>query len=188
MLDICAETGKDLDILFCTGTYKSFKVDFSDVRRKFFTAVNTILSKCTYTSDLVKLSLMESHCLPILLYAVESLNIKHSQLAELNSWWNSVYRKIFNYHKWESVKTLICYLGRLDLVHIVNQRRLLFIKKMSMNHRGNIFICDLLRYYKVSGEYASIFACYHCQEHWTVTKIKGVISNSFNSIALSLSD
>ncbi len=54
---------------------KSFQVDFSDVRRKFFSAVNSILSKCTFTSDLVKLQLLESHCLPILTYAKESLNL-----------------------------------------------------------------------------------------------------------------
>ena len=54
---------------------KVFKIDLSDTRRKFFASVNSILSKCNYTSDMVKLKLMESHCLPILLYAIESLNM-----------------------------------------------------------------------------------------------------------------
>ena len=30
-----------------------FSIDLGDSRRKFFIAVNTILSKCNYTSDLV---------------------------------------------------------------------------------------------------------------------------------------
>ena len=93
---------------------KSFQVDFAETRRKFFSAVNSILSKCNFTSDIVKLQLLESHCLPILLYACESLNLSKSRLRELNSWWNSVYRKIFNYHKWESVKDLIFMLDRID--------------------------------------------------------------------------
>jgi len=53
---------------------KSFQIDLSTIRRKFFISTNSILSKCSYTSDFVKLYLLESHCLPILLYATESLN------------------------------------------------------------------------------------------------------------------
>src|SRR3989442_10519775 len=49
---------------------KFFQVDLSSIRRKFFTSVNSILAKCTFTSDMVKLRLLEAHCLglPILLY------------------------------------------------------------------------------------------------------------------------
>ena len=88
------------------------------------------MSKCRFTSDLVKLKLLESHCLPILLYAVESLNLPFSQITEMNSWWNSIYRKIFNYQKWESVKLLIYMLGRLDLHHIINFKTLKFTVKI----------------------------------------------------------
>ena len=109
---------------------KSFLVDLSCIRRKFFASVNSILSKCSSTSDMVKLKLLESHCLPILLYASESLNLPKFQLTELNVWGNSIYRKKFNYNKWESVRSLIFMLGRIDLIHIVNVRSLMFIKRM----------------------------------------------------------
>src|SRR5271166_3080118 len=122
-----ADKVKYLGITLTSG--KSFNVDFADTRRKFFLSVNTILNKCSYTSDIVKLEMLESYCLPIILYAMESLNVKGPQLKEVNAWWNAVYRKIFGYHKWESVKGLICELGRLDIMHIVNLRRLLFIKR-----------------------------------------------------------
>ena len=81
----------------CLRCAKSFHVNLSKVRRKFFSSVNSILSKCNLTSDLVKLKLLESHCLPILLYSVESLNLPKAQISEIDSWWNSIYRKIFNY-------------------------------------------------------------------------------------------
>ena len=93
-------------------------------------SINSILSKCNYTSDIVKLKLLESHCLPILLYAIESLDVKGSKLKVINSWWNASYRKIFGFHKWEPVKVLICMLGRLDVMHLVNLRRLTFIKQL----------------------------------------------------------
>ena len=52
-------------------------------------SINSILSKCNYTSDMVKLKLLESHCLPILLYAIESLDVTGSKLKVINSWWNA---------------------------------------------------------------------------------------------------
>jgi hypothetical protein len=118
---------KYLGVTLCAGS--KFLVDLSDVRRKFFASVNAILSKCKYSSELVNLQLVESHCLPILLFAVESMNLKTNQVKELNSWWNSVFRKIFLYNKWESVKELIMLLQRLDVVHLIYLRRLKFLKK-----------------------------------------------------------
>ena len=56
---------KYLDLTVVAG--KKWQIDFSESRRKFFSAVNGILSKCNYTSDVTKLQIMESHCLPILL-------------------------------------------------------------------------------------------------------------------------
>src|SRR5271155_6281341 len=93
---------------------------------------------------------MESHCLPIILYAIESVNMKLSTLKDVNSWWNSVYRRIFGYNRWESVKHLICQLGRLDIIHIVNMRRLLFVK--CMRDCGNNVINSLMYYYYAGPE------------------------------------
>ena len=59
----------------------SFEIDINEMRRKFFVAVNCIISKCKFTSDMVKLQLLESHCLPILLYAAECLNYSLMQLT-----------------------------------------------------------------------------------------------------------
>ena len=92
-----AEKVKYLGIWLCAGKY--FCVDVAEMRRKFFMSVNSILSKCKYTNDIVKLQLLESHCLPIIMYATECLDLKPSQIKEMNTWWNSVYGKIFGYNK-----------------------------------------------------------------------------------------
>ena len=105
-----------------------FTIDLAETRRKFFVSVNTILSKCKHSTDIVKLELMESHCLPILLYGLDCLNLRAPQIKEINGWWNLVYRKIFDYNQWESVKEIIYQMGRLDVHHLVNMRRLLFNK------------------------------------------------------------
>ena len=100
------------------------------MRRNFFASVNSILSKCPTASDITKLFLCETHCLPVITYAVESLNLLSSQYKENNSWWNSVYRKIFNYNKCDSVSELIFYLERLDYKSLCNIKKCNFLKRL----------------------------------------------------------
>ena len=64
------------------------------------------------------LTLQESHSLPILTYAVADVKYSTEQEDALNTYWNSVYRKLFGFNKWESVKCFISGLGHLDLHHI----------------------------------------------------------------------
>src|SRR3989442_140361 len=159
----------------------SFQIDLTTIRRKFFTPTNSILSKCTYTSDFVKVYLLESHCLPILLYATERLNLPKLQLSELNSWWNSVYRKIFNYNKWESVKSLISFSGRLDLHHIVNLRTLNFIIKMNQSSNTPISTKFYRNYtYNNSNECTELFKKYYCYKLCNVSMTRTTIYNDLN--------
>ena len=89
--------------------------------------------------------------MPILLYAMESININNYQLKLINSWWNSVYRKIFSFQKWESVKLLICLLNRLDLVHLVNLKQIMFIKRMSLNSSNNNIVKNVFNFFSLRG-------------------------------------
>jgi hypothetical protein len=57
----------------------------------------------------------------------------------LNACWNSVYRKLFGFNRWESVKSFICGLGRLDLHHIIRIHRTKFYLHV-------ICSCNLLLY------------------------------------------
>ena len=159
---------------------KTFQIDLSCIRRKFFASVNSILSRCCYTSDMVKLKLLESHCLPILLYATESLNLPKTQILELNSWWNSVYRNFFNYNKWESVRTLISMLDRLDLCHIINLKSLSFIIRMSnCINVPDSFRSYFLNHYNVSNEYATLFMKFDCYGLKSIYEVRSSIYNVF---------
>jgi hypothetical protein len=120
-----AEKISYLGIAITTG--KHFNVDLACQRRSFFSAVNGILSKSHLASDMVKLYLCESHCLPIIMYSLEALSLPNAQLCDINSWWNSVYRKIFHYNKWESVRELIFMLERLDFITLHCLRKARFI-------------------------------------------------------------
>jgi hypothetical protein len=180
-----ADKIKYLGITLATGRY--FSNVLSEVRRKFFSSVNSILSKCAYVSDLVKLKLVETHCLPVLLYAIESMNLKRDDLSEVNSWWNAVYRKIFNYNKWESVKQLICLLGRLDVLHMENFRRINFIRNMTdIKGTGcNSIINFVISKYVNRAEHVSLTTKYGLQISWSYNKIRALSFISFSNIALT---
>ena len=68
------------------------KVDIDVIKRKFFASCNTIFSNCNGQTELVRLSLVESYCLPILQFAVQH-KLSVVQTKELNACWNMVYRK-----------------------------------------------------------------------------------------------
>ena len=77
---------------------KVFSVDLNQVRHKFFGCTNSILVHSSGGAELIKLYLMECYCYPVLSYGLECFNLNH-----LNAYWNSVYRKIFDFRSWESV-------------------------------------------------------------------------------------
>ena len=133
-------------------------------------------------SDIVKLELLEKHCLPVLLYAIESTNLNTSQLQEINSWWNSVFRKIFGYNKWESVKELICLLERLDIWHMVNLRQLLFLKQLSGS--SNSTLMKLMSQYCQGPEIKVVQDRYKIDISWSVGKMKARAFMSFKTYAL----
>jgi hypothetical protein len=69
-------------------------------------------------NELTRLYLLEAHCLPILTYATVSVDLRNDQIHDLNVAWNSVFRRIFHYNRWESVKPIMAGLGKLDFRHI----------------------------------------------------------------------
>jgi len=112
----------------CFSVSKKLFVDVSTIKQNVFASCNCILAQAKCMDDLVKLKLLESYCLPILLYATAAMKLTNEQLCELNAAWNSVYRRIFGFNKWESVRQFIGGLGRLDFNHIRMHQRLKFCK------------------------------------------------------------
>ena len=83
-----------------------------------FAACNCILGNYKYQNEIFKLCLQESYALPVLQYACSAVRFTKSQLNDLNVCWNSVYRRIFGFCKFEPVHCFIAGLCRLDFQHI----------------------------------------------------------------------
>ena len=126
---------------------------------KFFVGVNSILAHSRGASELVKLHLMESYCYPILSYALECFSLSATYIQQLNGCWNSVYRKIFDFKPWTSVRELIQCLNRINFEHLLYQKRLCFLHNMMLCN--NSVIASVIEVFIGTNEYANIcdFAC-----------------------------
>lgn len=109
---------------------KSLMFDSDSIKQSFFAASNCIYAHAKHLDEIVHLSLQECYSLPILSYVVAALKYNSKQYQELNACWNSVYRIIFGFHKYESVKTFICGLGRLDFHHLTRVSRAKFYMRL----------------------------------------------------------
>ena len=54
-------------------------------------------------------------------------------IRELSEWWNNVYRRIFHFGKWESVKVWQVNFGTLDFMHLYDLYRWKFVQAMGNN-------------------------------------------------------
>ena len=121
-----------LGVYFDSG--KMIKIDILPMMRKFYGSANSTLCHSKYVSELTMLtilSLFESFALPVLMYV---LFLGPVEMRKLNVCCNIIYRRIFNFHRWESVKVLQLMCERLDLTHILDKIKLKFC------HR--IYRCD----------------------------------------------
>ena len=80
-------------------------------------AVSVISYNCNCTSRMFCLHLLMLQR-PTLTYATAAIKFSETQIASLNACWNSVFRRIFHFNRWESVKCFIPSLDRLDIKHL----------------------------------------------------------------------
>ena len=85
--------------------------------------MNAIIRIEGRSNELVMLTLLESHSLPILSYAIEILHVHDSDTRrKLRVAYNAIFRKIFNYRYNESVTELQHFLSRPTWEEFVEKR------------------------------------------------------------------
>jgi len=73
-------------------TARRFKTSVSHLKIKFYRTFNCIYSRSkAANSEMVAVELLKAYCLPLLLYASESVSLIPSQLHELNNCINKVF-------------------------------------------------------------------------------------------------
>jgi hypothetical protein len=141
---------KYLGIAFIAG--KKLRVNIDVIKHKLFGAYNSILGNSHSLDQLIQLQLQESFCLPLLQYGLCAVRLTSSQCADLNCCWNTVYRRIFHFRKYDSVKMFIAGLGRLDFHHIRLNLLLKSVKSGLLS--SNIIIRFLTRLFTMGKDFS----------------------------------
>ena len=77
------------------------------------------------------LQLIESHCVPLLTYAIEVIVANRDERRQLRVAYNSVFRKIFGYRWSQSVSALQSFLGRPTWEQLVENRQASFTARIN---------------------------------------------------------
>ena len=115
---------------------RKFTFNLQNVKQKFFRALNGIFGKVGLNTSLdVLCSLIESQCVPILLFAAESLKWSNKTLKSIENAYNQVFFKIFQTFDKELVKQCQYNLGYLPMRLLLDVRKLNFLTKLNnMSH------------------------------------------------------
>jgi len=79
------------------------------------------------------------------MYASAAVSFSLKELHDLNVCWNSVYRTVFGFNHWESVRSFINGLGRLNLINLLNIARVEFYHHLAVSDNSTLH--ELLWYY-----------------------------------------
>ena len=119
-------------------SHTSFNCCIDAKVKSFYRCANGILRIEGRSSETVMLQLLESHCLPILTYAIDVIEVANrDERRKLRVAYNSLFRKLFNYRVWESVTELQHALHRPTWEELVTMRRDKFLERTSH--------CDILK-------------------------------------------
>ena len=108
-----------------------FKIDLTVAKRKYYGCFNTIKSTAgNKMNEIMLLHILKTYCLPRLLYGCEIWPLDTMSFHDINVIWNNAFRSVFNCCWRESVKPLQFYCYSLPLSYLVEERQLLFFKKL----------------------------------------------------------
>ena len=103
---------------------KMFACSVTNRIKKLYRCANAILRIDGRSNDMVMLRLIETHCVPILAYAIEIVHVMNrDERRQLRVAYNSVFRKLFNYRWSQSVTNLQGFLSRPTWEELVERRK-----------------------------------------------------------------
>ena len=112
-------------------SHTCFNCCVSEKVRKFYRALNCILRIEGRSNDLLVLRLIEIHCIPILTYGIEIISVANRDTRrQMRVAYNAVFRRIFNYRQWQSVRELQAFLSRPTWEELTERRISQFLHRL----------------------------------------------------------
>ena len=109
-----------------------------DDLRNFYRAANSILNTLNKPNEEVQMQLLYANCVPILSYACAVKDFKARDFMDCNTALNDAIRKIFSFHRWESVRALREGFGYPSLTEIFEKAKTKFHSRLTSHHNGVI--------------------------------------------------
>ena len=132
---------KYLGVLLVSGN--SFICSSKKARSSFYRSSNSILNVLSGPSEIVQMKLLYSICVPIVTYASDVIAFPCREMQSLHVAVNDAVRKIFSYHRWESIRSLRESLGYQSITDIFAKRKFIFEKRLPQI--GNALLSFLSR-------------------------------------------
>ena len=108
-----------------------FGCSVTDRVKSFYRSLNSILRIEGKSDELVMLRLIESHCIPILTYAIEIVHVAdRDEKRSLRVAYNAIFRRLFGYRMYESVTGLQHALKRHTWEELVMARSTSFMNRV----------------------------------------------------------
>ena len=76
--------------------------------------------------------------MPILTYASAAVSFSLKQLHDLNVCRNLVYLTVFGFNRWESVRSFVNGLGRLNSINLLNTARVKFYHHLAVSDNSSL--------------------------------------------------
>ena len=116
---------KYLGITVVAGANINFSV--KPALASFYRSVNSVLSVLKKPDESVLMSLLYSNCVPILANGADVVEYSASDMRTCNTALNDAIRRIFSYHRWESIRQLRQNLGFPNIYEIFGKRSKKFL-------------------------------------------------------------
>ena len=154
-LNVCCDV-KYLGVSFVAGT--KLKVSLSQKRLKFFRAFNSLYASIgANASHVVMTHLLQTFCIPIVLYGLESVCLTKSNLCSLQYMLDMSLFKIVKTEDKTTVDYCLYYLNILPVSYALDLRKLKFLRKQSASANS---VVHVLYDINSSKEYEALCAKY----------------------------
>ena len=107
-------------------------INLQSARQKYFQAANGIFAKIgTLSSPAVLISLVDSFCVRILCYGMESFNLSKTNYNKLDAAQSAIFFKVFSCSDKQNVCWCQYYMNVLPLSYCIDNRRLKFLNRLN---------------------------------------------------------
>ena len=160
----------------------TFKCNLQKIRHKFYRALNGLFGKIGLNSPTsVTLSLVNTFCLPILMYGLEALSLTKAMTLQMEKAYLSIFHKIFGSYDQKVINECLYFSGFLPFAKLAHLRRMKFLNKMKNNDNSAL----RLLYWTTGFKEVNMLANMH--NNLISHDVNSWQTFMFNNFALSLS-